>query len=135
MNCSKTEANERLVWVIKDSKGNFAHKSSIRKINKNTWQYISLKTFSQEARAYTTKESADKALTLLNKKNDIAGFELIFHIEYLNLNKIIDEHTIFQGKNLVVYEKEVESTVYKIARVARTCACACLPTIVLLNVI
>ena len=135
MNCIKTEDNVRYTWAIKDSKGNFAHKGSIRKINKDTWQYISFKTFSQEARGYTSKESAEKALAFLNKKNDIAGFKFVFHIECLNLNKIIDENTIFQGKNMLIYEKEVVSAAYKMGKVAKTCVCTCLPTLILASII
>ena len=105
-NCKKEE-NEQSIWVIKDQNGNFSNRSSIGKSSNKKWQYIAFKTFSQEARGYTTKEHAEKALVFLNKKKVDAEFDFTFHIECLNLEKIIDEHIVFQGDNLVVYEKEL----------------------------
>ena len=105
-NCKKEE-NEQSIWVIIDQNGDFANKSSIGKLSSKKWQYIAFKTFSQEARGYTTKEYAEKALDILNEKKAIAGFDFSFHIECLNLEKIIDEHMLFQGDNLVIHEKEL----------------------------
>ena len=105
-NCKKEE-NEQSIWVIIDQNGDFANKSSIGKLSSKKWQYIAFKTFSQEARGYTTKEYAEKALDILNEKKAIAGFDFSFHIECLNLEKIIDEHMLFQGDNLVIREKEL----------------------------
>jgi len=105
-NCKKEE-NEQSIWVIIDQNGDFANKSSIGKLSSKKWQYIAFKTFSQEARGYTTKEYAEKALDILNEKKAIAGFDFSFHIECLNLEKIINEHVLFQGDNLVVHEKEL----------------------------
>ena len=105
-NCKKEE-NEQLIWAIKDQNGNFSNRSSIGKSSNKKWQYIAFKTFSQEARGYTTKEHAEKALVFLNKKKVDAEFNFTFHTECLNLEKIIDEHIVFQGDNLVVYEKEL----------------------------
>ena len=107
MECCKKEENEQSIWVIKDQDGDFANKSSIGKLSSKKWQYIAFKTFSQEARGYTTKEYAEKALDILNEKKAIAGFDFSFHIECLNLEKIIDEHMLFQGDNLVIHEKEL----------------------------
>ena len=80
---------------------------SIGKSSNKKWQYIAFKTFSQEARGYMTKEYAEKALDFLNEKKIVAGFDFSFHIEYLNLEKIIDKHMLFQGDNLVIHEKEL----------------------------
>ena len=101
MEYCKKEENEQLIWVIKDQDGNFVNKLSIGKSSSSKkWQYIAFKTFSQEARGYTTKEYAEKALDILNEKKAIAGFDFSFYIECLNLEKIIDEHMVFQGDNL-----------------------------------
>ena len=76
MGCLKKEENEQLIWVIKDQDGNFANKSSIGKSSNKKWQYIAFKTFSQEARGYTTKEHAEKALDFLIKRKTL--LDLIF---------------------------------------------------------
>ena len=131
MGCFKKEENEQLIWVIKDQDGNFANKSIGKSSNKK-WQYIAFKTFSQEARGYTTKEYATKALDFLNKKKVVAVFDFSFHIEHLNLEKIIDEHMVFQGNNLVVYEKELSLTP---CRMEKTCIFSCFQNLVSLNAI
>jgi len=123
MGCFKKEENEQLIWVIKDQDGNFINKSSIGKLNNKKWQYIAFKTFSQEARGYTTKEHAEKALVFLNEKKVVAGLDFSFHIERLNLEKIIDEHTVFKGNNLVVDEKELSLTPCRMVR-TRMCPCS-----------
>jgi len=123
MGCLKKEENEQLIWVIKDQDGNFANKSSIGKSSNKKWQYIAFKTFSQEARGYTTKEHAEKALDFLNEKKVIAGFDFSFHIERLNLDKIIDEHMVFKGNNLVIYEKELSLTPCRMIK-TRMCPCS-----------
>ena len=120
-NCKKEE-NEQLIWVIKDQDGNFANKLSIGKSSNKKCQYIAFKTFSQEARGYTTKEYAEKALDFLNEKKVIAGFDFSFHIECLNIEKIINEHMIFKGNNLVVYEKELS---LNHCRTVKTRMCPC----------
>ena len=130
-NCKKEE-NEQLIWVIKDQDDNFINKSSIGKLNNKKWQYIAFKTFSQEARGYTTKEHAEKALDFLNEKKAIAGFDFSFHIECLNLEKIIDEHMLFQGDNLVVHEKELLLTP---CRMEKTCIFSCFQNLVSSSVI
>ena len=122
MECCKKEENEQLIWVIKEQNGNFACRSSIGKSSNKKWQYIAFKTFSQEARGYTTKEYAEKALDFLNEKKVIAGFDFSFHIECLNLEKIIDEHIVFQDDNLVVYEKEFSLTPCNMIKI-RMCSC------------
>jgi len=121
-NCKKEE-NEQSIWVIIDQNGDFANKSSIGKLSSKKWQYIAFKTFSQEARGYTTKEYAEKALDFLNEKKVIAEFDLSFHIECLNLEKIIDEHMAFQGNNLVIHEKELLLTPCRMVR-TRMCPCS-----------
>ena len=123
MGCLKKEENEQLIWVIKDQDGNFANKSSIGKSSNKKWQYIAFKTFSQEARGYTTKEYVEKALDFLNEKKVIAGFDFSFHIERLNLDKIIDEHMVFKGNNLVIYEKELSLTPCRMIK-TRMCPCS-----------
>jgi len=132
MECCKKEENEQLIWVIKDQNGNFANRSSISKSSNKKWQYIAFKTFSQEARGHTTKEYAEKALDFLNEKKAIAGFDFSFHIECLNLEKIIDEHMVFQGNNLVVYEKELSLTP---CRMEKTCIFSCFQNLVSLSAI
>jgi len=127
MGCFKKEENEQLIWVIKDQDGNFANKSSIGKSSNKKWQYIAFKTFSQEARGYTTKEYVEKALDFLNEKKVIAGFDFSFHIERLNLDKIIDEHMVFKGNNLVICEKELS---LNHCRMVRTRMCPCSQNIV-----
>jgi len=121
-NCKKEE-NEQSIWVIKDQDGNFANRSSIGKSSNKKWQYIAFETFSQEARGYVTKEHAEKVLVFLNKKKVDAEFDFTFHIECLNLEKIIDEHMLFQGDNLVVHEKELLSNHCRTVK-TRMCPCS-----------
>jgi len=123
MECCKKEENEQLIWVIKDQDGNFANRSSIGKLNNKKWQYIAFKTFSQEARGYTTKEHAEKVLDFLNEKKVVAGFNFSFHIERLSLEKIIDEHIVFKGNNLVMHEKELSLTPCRMVK-TRMCPCS-----------
>jgi len=123
MECCKKEENEQLIWVIKDQDGNFANRSSIVKSSNKKWQYIAFRTFSQEARGYISKEYAEKALDFLNEKKVVSGFDFYFHIEHLNLDKIIDEHMVFKGNNLVVYEKESSLTPCRMVR-TRMCPCS-----------
>ena len=132
MECCKKEENEQSIWVIKDQDGDFANKSSIGKLSSKKWQYIAFKTFSQEARGYTTKEYAEKALDFLNEKKVIAEFDLSFHIECLNLEKIIDEHMAFQGDNLVIHEKEL---LLNHCRTVKTRMCPCSQNLVSSGVI
>lgn len=99
------DTNEKSVWVIKDSEGNFAHRNSIGK-SKHGWIYIAFRTFSErECRGYITEKHAEVALIKLNKMKFMSEFDINFHIEYHSLNKIIIESKLFQGKNLVVCEK------------------------------
>jgi len=130
-NCKKEE-NEQSIWVIKDQDGNFANRSSIVKSSNKKWQYIAFKTFSQEARGYTTKEYVEKALDFLNEKKLVARFDFHFHIERLNLEKIIDEHMLFQGDNLVVHEKEL---LLNHCRTVKTRMCPCSQNLVSSGVI
>ena len=132
MECCKKEENEQSIWVIKDQDGNFANRSSIGKSSNKKWQYIAFKTFSQEARGYTTKEHAEKALGILNEKKAIAGFDFSFHIECLNLEKIINEHMAFQGDNLVIHEKEL---LLNHCRTVKTRMCPCSQNLVSSGVI
>ena len=132
MECCKKEENEQLIWVIKDQDGNFINKSSIGKLNNKKWQYIAFKTFSQEARGYTTKEHAEKALVFLNEKKVVAGLDFSFHIERLSLEKIIDEHIVFKGNNLVMHEKELSLTP---CRMEKTCIFSCFQNLVSSSVI
>ena len=130
-NCKKEE-NEQLIWAIKDQNGNFSNRSSIARSSSKKWQYIAFKTFSQEARGYVTKEYAEKALGILNEKKAIAGFDFSFHIECLNLEKIINEHMLFRGDNLVVHEKEL---LLNHCRTVKTRMCSCSQNLVSSGVI
>ena len=130
-NCKKEE-NEQLIWAIKDQNGNFSNRSSIARSSSKKWQYIAFKTFSQEARGYVTKEYAEKALGILNEKKAIAGFNFSFHIECLNLEKIINEHMAFQGDNLVIHEKEL---LLNHCRTVKTRMCPCSQNLVSSGVI
>jgi len=106
MNCNINEENELYAWVILDQAGNFAHRSSIRKTGKNTYQYIAFKTFSPECRAYDSSDQAEIALSELNEKKVNAGLEetLTFHLEYVNLDKIINLGEKYKGETLVALE-------------------------------
>jgi len=120
-NCKKEDANEeRFIWVIKDSNNYYCHKNSIGEKGNFTWQYISLKTFSQEARGYITEEQAKEAFVFLNKMNDIAKFNITFHLEYLNFEIIINQSKVFQGDNLVLHEKKLSLNPCKMTKI-RTC--------------
>jgi len=120
---------ERFIWTIKDQDGNYCQKTSICKLNNKEWIYIpseiNSKTFSQESRGYITKESAEKALDLLNKKKIVAGFDLTFHIERLNLDEIIEESVQFQGNNLVICDKDSSTNPWEIVK-ACICSYMCL---------
>ena len=98
---------ERMVWVIKDDKGNLANGRSIGKLDEKTWIYVSFKTFSEEARVYGNLESAEKALIKLEKWKDIAGFVVEFHLEYCDLNVMSRENSNYNGENMVVVEVDI----------------------------
>ena len=128
MNCS--DENELYAWVILDQAGNFAHRSSIRKTCKNTYQYIAFKTFSPECRAYDSSNQAEIALSKLNEKKVNAGFEdtLTFHIEYVNLDKIINMGDEYQGETLVKLENVIIDESWDNAKMSlplfmQTCKC------------
>ena len=99
------DKNDRPVWATKDQDGNFAKANSIKKTGKHEFLYIGFRTFSQECRVNTGKEQAEKALLALNNANTIADFNMTFHLEWLNLDKIIKEHKLFKGDNMVIIEK------------------------------
>ena len=95
---------ERMVWVIKDQNGNFVNARSIGKSDEKTWIYVSFKTFSEEARAYSNIESAEKALIKLEKWKAIAGFIVEFHLEYCDLNEISRCNRGYDRDNMVLVE-------------------------------
>jgi len=97
-------SNEQSIWVIKDQDGNFAHRNSIGKSGKNTYLYISFKTFSPECKGYIDKESAESALLELNKRKHIMGLHNSFNLEYNILSEMTKLHREFQGENMVLYE-------------------------------
>ena len=132
MNCNINEENENelYAWVILDQAGNFAHRSSIRKTGKNTYQYIAFKTFSPECRAYDSSDQAEIALSELNEKKVNAGLEetLTFHIEFVNLDKIINLGEEYQGETLVALEnvpidESWDNTKMSLPLFMQTCKC------------
>ena len=103
---SVINTNERPAWVIKDQDGNYVRSGSIKKIDKHTWAYIAHKEFSECCRADTFKEQAEETLLQLNKINVIAGFDIAFHLEYIDLNIIaIVNNKLDPSDNLVLNEK------------------------------
>jgi len=105
MKCDEINKTEEFIWVIKDQDGNFAHKNSIGKSDNHSWLYISFKTFSPECRGYIDKSYAEESLSDLNKNKIIAGFNIDFHLEYLSIDRIIEQHRGFVGDNLILFEK------------------------------
>ena len=100
--------SDRHVWAINDQDGNYARSGSIKKIDKYTWAYIAHKEFSECCRADTFREQAEKTLLELNKINVIAGFDIAFHLEYIDLNIItIVNNKIDPSDNLVLIEKSI----------------------------
>ena len=105
----KFDCNDSLVWLIKDNRGNFAHKNSIGKSGINTWLYISYKTYDRGCRGNTLKQNAINDLEYLNMVRGITNMDYVFHIEQLNRRELIIEHRKFKGKNIVCFEKIVDS--------------------------
>lgn len=103
MNCTIDE--DQYGWVIKDQDNHFAHRSSVK--GTSTRQYISYIKFSQKCRWYENKESAEIALAELNKKRRSEYSYLIFHIEHVDLEKIMQEYDEFVGDNMIVKEKVI----------------------------
>ena len=105
-------ASEKNVWVIKDSRGLFAHRGSVTPSDGQSEPYIVLyHSFSQECRGYLTEQQAEEALVHLNKKKIIAGLEMIFHLENNNLIEIIREHKVFQKtgeENMVIIRGKLQ---------------------------
>ena len=100
------DKNDRPSWVIKDQEGNYVRSGSIKKIDKYTWAYIAHKEFSECCRADTFREQAEETLLELNKINVIAGFDIAFHLEYIDLNIIaIVNNKLDPSDNLVLIEK------------------------------
>jgi|GEM_PF-3407981 len=102
-------ANEKHIWVVKDSRGLFAHRGSVMPSDGHTEPYIVFfKTFGEECRGYLTKEQAEEALLHLNEKKTASGLKTIFHLENNNLMQIIQDHKKFQksGKENMVLTDE-----------------------------
>ena len=72
---------KRNVWVIKDSKGNFA--TSIREFENGVMAYISFKTFSMECRCYTNLLSATNKVCAMRSKGMTVGIGETFSLEYV----------------------------------------------------
>jgi len=98
---------ERMVWVIKDDKGNFVHKNSIIKWDSFTSYYVSHKTFSEECRAYTTKKAVEIALEHLKLQCEKIRLEVCFEVIQVNLSDIIMDYKGFIGENMVLVEISV----------------------------
>jgi len=102
---------EKWLWVIKDSKGNFAHANSIKKWNSKTWMYVIFKSFSPECRGYVDQMAAERAMSKLWSKSRDMGLDESFHLEYLDMEKIIKSAKSFKNDNMVLVEKPVENIV------------------------
>ena len=101
----KTEV--RPVWVIKDSKDNFAHANSIGMWDSKTWIYVSHKAFTEECRAYVNEERAKIIIDKLRLKSKSMGLGETFHLEYADLNQLCQESKSFQGENTFFAEMDV----------------------------
>lgn len=107
--------NDQKVWVIKNNNNDFVLKNSIRQSGKDTWQYISFKTFSPECRGSINKGKIEENLSELIQKNILAEFDTAFHLEHIDINIIIKQHKEFvkfhsENENLVLYEKVINPT-------------------------
>ena len=76
------------VRIIRDQRGNIAHKGSITKFGKDKHKYTCHKEFSALCRGYATKRGADEVLSMLNKKSIAIGFDITFHIELYRIGDI-----------------------------------------------
>ncbi|WP_088225720.1 hypothetical protein [Desulfosporosinus sp. FKB] len=99
--------NKRLAWVIKDSQGNFCHANSIVKWNKTAWIYASYKEFSQECRGYLNLQQAKQYLDELKSKAKEIGLDESFHLDYVDLNKLVRQYIVSDEKaeNIILVEK------------------------------
>jgi len=91
----------RNVYIIKTQTGEFAHANSIKVIEGETL-FISYKAFSQECRAYINLEAGEKALAKLKSDVKDAGLNYSFHIEYVDLDKIIRIATSGDDNNMII---------------------------------
>lgn len=105
--CIDFNDNERWIWILKDSKGNFANANSVCKWNKNTWLYVTFKTFGKECRGYVDQYAVDRALTKLYSRIKEMGIKETFRIEYVKLSDVIKQNKAFEGENMVVVEKKL----------------------------
>jgi len=101
----------KTVWVIKDSKGNFAHRNSIRAIEKGVVAYISYHTFSEECRWYSDLSSGTGGIMELKSKAMQYGLSEVFSLECEDLDELIDsdEFSGICGRvgNMVIVEMKV----------------------------
>ena len=100
------------VWIIKDSKGNFAHRNSIRVIEKGVMAYISYRTFSEECRWYSDLSSGTGGIMELRSKAMQIGLSEDFSLVCEDLDELIDFADEFSGiggrvGNMVVVEVKV----------------------------
>jgi hypothetical protein len=95
------------IWVIKDSKGNFARKDSVHKWDKKTWYYSAYKTFSPGCRGNKNLYNTERYLEILTKKAKEMGLDEKFHLEYVDIDEVIQEHENFTGENHIVIWKKV----------------------------
>jgi len=93
-----------MIWVIKDSKNNFAHANSIN-LKNSVITYVSFKTFSEECRGYIDSVSVIKALSKLNSMSKKVGFSEKFRMEIQDIDNLIEAHSLFKDeKNIVIFE-------------------------------
>lgn len=107
---SNDSDDQQQVWVIKDNENHFTTENSIRQSSKTTVSYISYKTFSPACKGYTKKVKAEKILKYLNEQKELMGFDIIFHLDYVNLLEIINEDNLYVGNKIILYEKEKSPT-------------------------
>ena len=89
------------MWVIKDSKNNFA--GAIREFEEGIFTYLSYHTFSEECRCQGSLLRATDLISDLRAKAMYVGLTENFHLEYVGLDELT-EHKEFIGDNMIVLD-------------------------------
>ena len=93
---------KRNVWIIVDSKGNFA--SGVREVEEGIFVYISYHTFARECRAQTSLLGATNLICDLRDKSMYVGLNETFSLEYMGLSELTREHNNFNGENMIILD-------------------------------
>lgn len=94
------EIKPNMLYIIKDSDGNYVSSSSIQKKDDNTWLYIYYSGRCDGMRYYSSKGQAQDMINILTEKAKEASLNKVFEIVEVDKASIPFGKTIVEGNNL-----------------------------------